>query len=552
MRKSLALWALLLALYPALARPTAASPVHPGIVQAPVTLSPPAVLESSVTLQNPNMECANGGFVPQSGIPGLVPRGWTALVLNGRPDINSARTYFLGSYCAGGWVEHLEGDDALVMASQDLETPPVPGKPFDALVYQRVAVTPGTSYNLSAWMLSFCGGSFDNPNDCPSGYYIAKMLGVDPAGGTDPNAPTVVWTEDRQNFNQARWGNLDLGVTAQGSTLTIFARVRSPFQHHGNYALLDAVSVEEAPSAQFGSLPAQATGTSATIAWHGTLSKDILAIPSGTYQLRYEVQSRLGLSGDWQGWIAGAMTASAQFTSTVPASTYYFRLRGLAEQQQGVPGAWPNHRYIGDWQPSTPVSFGNHPPVAVADTLSTPENTLLQISALDNDNDPDPSQTLSISSAGPAKHGRVTYDAHLIHYSPDPDFNGTDVLTYTINDGGLLSAPGTVTVTVIPVDDPPRIRNIGTRLNAAGESVWLPLGIYDPESEPITVTVLGLPPGLALAAESHAISGTLSEKVLGPYPITVTAADPEESTEVSFDWRILDQVWRSRLPLISR
>ena len=142
----------------------------------------------------------------------------------------------LHSNCANRGVEKLEGDDALVMAAQDLETPPVPGKPFDALVYQQVAVTPGTSYSLSAWMVSFCGGT-SNPSDCPSGYYIAKMFGVDPSGGTDPNAASVIWTEDRQNFNRARWVNLDLVATAQSSTMTVFARIRSPFQHHGNFGL---------------------------------------------------------------------------------------------------------------------------------------------------------------------------------------------------------------------------------------------------------------------------------------------------------------------------
>jgi hypothetical protein len=552
MRNSLALWALLLALYPAPASPAAAGRTNPGSMQAPVTPSPPAVLASGVTLQNPNMECANGGFVPQSGIAGLVPRGWTALVLNGRPDINSARTYFLGSYCAGGWVEHLEGDDALVMASQDLETPPVPGKPFDALVYQQVAVTPGASYSLSAWMVSFCGGSFNNPNDCPSGDYIAKMLGVDPAGGADPNAPTVVWTEDRQNFNQSRWVNLDLVATAQSSTMKVFARVRSPFQHHGNYALLDAVSVVEAPSSRLGSLPSLVNGTSTPVTWDGTLSADILAIPAGTYHLHFDVESRLGADGAWQNWITDSEVRSATFTSSVPAGAYYFRLRALAEQVQGVPGAWPNHRYIGAWVQSAAVNIVNHPPIAVDDSVSTPEDTPLQIAALANDSDPDPGTTLSITIVGAALHGNVTHDAHLIDHNPAPDFNGTDVFTYTIGDGSLLSAPATVQVTVTPVDDPPRIRNIGTRLSAAGESVWLPLGIYDPESEPITVTVAGLPPGLALAAGSNAVSGTLAENTFGVYPVTVTAADPQKSSEVAFDWRVVDRVWRPHLPLLSR
>ncbi len=455
MRMWLALWAVLLPLHLAVTGSPPAGPARPVIAQTSAVISPLAV-----SMQNPNMECANGGFVPQAGITGLVPRGWSALVLNGQPDINSARTYFLGSYCAAGWVEHLEGDDALVMAAQDLETNPVPGKPFDALVYQQVAVTPGLPYSLSAWMVSFCGGSFNNPNDCPSGDYIAKMLGLDPSGGTDPNAPGVIWTEDRQNFNQSRWVNLRLGVTAQSSRMTVFARIRSPFLHHGNYGLIDAVSLLRAPAAQFGDLPAQVNGPSAPITWDGALSTDILAIPAGTYHLHFDVQSRLGLGGAWQDWVQDSEARSAQFTSSVPTSTYYFRVRALAEQQSGVPGAWPNHRYVGEWLPSAPVSFGNHPP---------------------------------------------------------------------------------------------RVRNAGTRMNAVGETVWSWLGVYDPDGDPLSITASGLPPGLALDQESGGvILGTLAENSLDTYRVTITATDPQTTTTVSFDWWVLEEVWRARLPVLAR
>jgi hypothetical protein len=53
------------------------------------------------------------------------------------------------------------------------------------------------------------------PNDCPAGYYIAKMRGLDPTGGTDPQAASVIWVEDRRNFTESRWANLRLGATAQ-------------------------------------------------------------------------------------------------------------------------------------------------------------------------------------------------------------------------------------------------------------------------------------------------------------------------------------------------
>jgi Bacterial Ig domain/Putative Ig domain len=505
-------------------------------------------------MQNLNMECANGGFVPQAGINGLMPQGWTAIVLNGQPDINSARTYFQGSYCATGWVEHLEGDDALVMAAQDLETNPPPGKPFDALVYQQVAVTSGQTYSLSAWMVSFCGGSFNAPNDCPSGYYIAKMLGLDPSGGTDPKASRVIWTEDRQNFNQSRWVNLRLGVTAQSITMTVFARIRSPFLHHGNFGLIDAVSLMAAPSAGFDALPAQVNGRPAPITWNGALGTDIPAIPLGTYHLHFEVQSRLGLAGAWQDWLPDTEAVSAQFTSDIATATYYFRVRALAEQQPKGTGAWPNHRYIGEWTPPAAVNFNMHPPLAVDDNVTTLENTPVQIAVLANDSDPDPGATLSITSIGPAQHGCVSNRGQLATYSPQLDFSGSDVFTYTITDGGRISAPATVRVTVTHVDQPPRVRNAGGRMNTAGETVWSNLGVYDPEGEPVTITITGtLPPGLVLDEVSGVIHGTLAANALGTYPVTILAADAEQhSPPAPLVWRVVEHVWQTDMPVLAR
>ena len=138
--------------------------------------------------------------------------------------------------------------------AQDLETPPEPGKPFDAAVHQQVAVTPGTAYSLSGWMVSLCGGSA-TPSSCPADYYMEKLLGIDPTGGTDPLGPNVIWVGDRRNFTESRWLNLRLAATAQTDRLTVFGRIRSPFQWHGNHAFVDTFSLVRAPTAYFVGLP---------------------------------------------------------------------------------------------------------------------------------------------------------------------------------------------------------------------------------------------------------------------------------------------------------
>jgi len=317
----------------------------------------PEIEPAVPALVNSTFECSVG-FASQTGINGRVPAGWTAVLLNGYPRLNSTRREFAGSCGGDGFIERIEGQDSWVFLSQDIETPPTPGKPFDAALYQRVAVTPGAAYSLSGWMVSLCGGSFSNPNDCPQGYTMSKMLGLDPTGGTDPLAPTVVWVEDLRNFTESRWVNLRLGTTAQSATLTVFARIRSPFQWHGNHAFVDAYSVVRAPTAAFGSLPATVQGRQVTVRWDGVQSPDIAAIPGGTYRLYFDVQYRRAGQAGWTNWQTGQPAGQALFYAPVCGTqSYELRLRARSEQPDGSGGAWPNHRYPGDWSAPASVLF---------------------------------------------------------------------------------------------------------------------------------------------------------------------------------------------------
>ena len=98
------------------------------------------------------------------------------------------------------------------------------------------------------------------------------------------------------------------------------------------------------------------------------------------------------------------------------------------------------------------------PPLAVDDAYSTDEDSTLTVAApgvLDNDSDIDGNQIYVDSYTQPT-NGSVSANATgAFRYTPDPDFNGDDVFTYTVADGTGLSDNATVTVTVNPVNDPP-------------------------------------------------------------------------------------------------
>jgi hypothetical protein len=313
--------------------------------------------QGAPVLENPGFEC-KVGYVTQAGIQRRVPLGWTGVLLSGTPQMDSVRIRWDPGGCNGsGWVEHLEGEDNLVFVAQDLETPPEPGKPFDAAVYQQVAVIPGTAYSLSGWMVSLCGGSA-TPSSCPVDYYMEKLLGIDPTGGIDPLSPSVIWVGDRRNFTESRWANLRLAATAQTDHLTVFGRIRSPFQWHGNHAFVDAFSLVRAPTAYFVNSPALISATEARVQWDGVQSPDVQAIPGGQYHLFFDVQYRIGSQGDWIDWLTDQAAGSATFTASGCAGerSYAFRVRSRAEQINGV-GAFPNHRYPGVWSEPASIVF---------------------------------------------------------------------------------------------------------------------------------------------------------------------------------------------------
>ena len=342
---------------------------------SPITLS-----TATQPLSNASFECTVGYSAKPNGLGGehFVPNEWTLVAIAGTPVINSARIFFADSCGGSAHVERLDGIDSIVVRSQDIETNPAPGKPFDIAFYQQATVTTGTAYSLSGWMLSLCGGSAV-PSDCPADVYITKMLGIDPTGGVDPQAASVVWTENRNNFvdsNNQRigWQNLRVGVVAQSDTITIFARVNSPFQHHGNHAFIDALSLVQSPTAELivpASDPISGTvvipeliavkGGNVDVRWTGDLGVDIPAIKGGNYGLFFDVEYRKSETEKWQTLVEGQASDGCRVLSVPEVDTIYeVRVRSLADQIGE--GIFPTQRYPGQWSATQRFLFQAVPP----------------------------------------------------------------------------------------------------------------------------------------------------------------------------------------------
>ncbi|WP_428628510.1 Ig-like domain-containing protein [Sphingopyxis sp.] len=188
----------------------------------------------------------------------------------------------------------------------------------------------------------------------------------------------------------------------------------------------------------------------------------------------------------------------------------------------------------------------NPAPVAVNDTVSTPEDTPLIINVLANDSDPDGDPLMVVAAV--ASIGQVTVNANnTITYAPPANFNGNVTINYTISDGQGGTANAQVTIIVTPVQDPPIVVTpLGNRSNVdaqAGISVATAGSFTDPDGDTLSYTATGLPPGLSINATTGVISGTIdrsaSQTTGGVYAVQVTASDPGgRSVSTSFTWTV--------------
>jgi len=172
--------------------------------------------------------CLGGSLIEcdWSQFEGNLPAGWSSYVLAG--SVSFRPVYGSESHSAFG------------SSSLRLDSPGA----YVAGLYRQVAgVTPGVAYKASiGWAAP------TNPTDT-----FGRQLGIDPTGGTDPTAPTVVW-------GPMHWGdgrclnypppdvNIDVSAYARSSTITVFIKIDHNRAAPGSMIFLDAVSLVADPS----------------------------------------------------------------------------------------------------------------------------------------------------------------------------------------------------------------------------------------------------------------------------------------------------------------
>ena len=102
------------------------------------------------------------------------------------------------------------------------------------------------------------------------------------------------------------------------------------------------------------------------------------------------------------------------------------------------------------------VTDVNERPAAENDSATTDEDMAVNINVLANDSDPETANVdLRVTVRATPRNGRARVEAdQTITYTPNDDFDESDVFTYTLSDG-RLSHDATVTVEINPLNDPP-------------------------------------------------------------------------------------------------
>ena len=137
----------------------------------------------------------------------------------------------------------------------------------------------------------------------------------------------------------------------------------------------------------------------------------------------------------------------------------------------------------------TPV---NDTPIAVNDTVTTPEDTVLTIARatlVANDTDVD-GDTLTITSVQGAVNGTVSLVGVNVIFIPNANYNGPASFTYTVSDGNGGVSTATVNITVTAVNDNPvaNTDNASTAINTTITSINVLGNDTDVDGNTLSVT----------------------------------------------------------------
>jgi hypothetical protein len=172
-----------------------------------------------------------------------------------------------------------------------------------------------------------------------------------------------------ENRQDRHWQNLFTSATALTDTITIFARVTSPYQFNNNKGFVDAFSLLRAPLSAMNTLsPTVKAAEPLLLSWDGEQSADVAGIANGKFELRFDLQARPLPGGTWDFLVENSTEQSLTFAAPCLNMRYQFRVRARAEQHVAG-GASPDHSYFGVWTKPQTVLFTAPSSVPITDSV---------------------------------------------------------------------------------------------------------------------------------------------------------------------------------------
>lgn len=176
----------------------------------------------------------------------------------------------------------------------------------------------------------------------------------------------------------------------------------------------------------------------------------------------------------------------------------------------------------------------NDIPTAVDDEITTDEDVAVSFNPLVNDLDVEstPDQMAVVEMSAPI-NGVLSLSGKTYTYTPFPDYNGSETLTYIMSDGAARDE-GTITITITPVNDPPDAEdNWVTLANTLGASVTIhPLNNDSSGDSGDTISLID--PVVSGPSYGTAVVDSANGTIV--YTRTATPADSHDS----FVYQIID------------
>jgi hypothetical protein len=182
----------------------------------------------------------------------------------------------------------------------------------------------------------------------------------------------------------------------------------------------------------------------------------------------------------------------------------------------------------------TVIGLPNQPPVANPQSVTTPEDTPLNILLTGSDPDHDP---LTFTVVSTPTHGTLGGIAPSLVYTPTTNYFGADSFTFVVNDCQVSSAPAVVDIDVTPVNDAP-VANPQSVSTPEDTPLDIVLTGLDPDGDPLTFTVVSTPTHGALGGIAPNLTYTPSLNYNGTDSFTFVVNDGyvnSEPAEVSIE-----------------